>query len=74
MAIMKAKRLYKRKSKQTYIYDGEEDEGFAWAGQVMGLIKDVPTVEELFTRMIQDAEKIREKWARITVLYIYVTI
>lgn len=45
-----------------YIYDGVEEEGFAWAGQVMGLIKDVPTVEELFTRIITKAEQIRENW------------
>lgn len=47
-----------------YIYDGVEEEGFAWAGQVMGLIKDVPTVKELFHQMITDAEQIREKWAK----------
>lgn len=47
-----------------YIYDGVEEEGFAWAGQVMGLIKDVPTVAELFQRMISEAEQIREKWAK----------
>jgi enoyl-[acyl-carrier protein] reductase II len=47
-----------------YIYDGVENEGFAWAGQVMGLIKDIPTVEELFNRMIIDAEQIRGKWAK----------
>jgi NADH:quinone reductase (non-electrogenic) len=46
-----------------YIYDGIEDEGFAWAGQVMGLIKDIPTVSDLFNRMITEAEQIREKWA-----------
>jgi enoyl-[acyl-carrier protein] reductase II len=47
-----------------YIYDGSVDEGFAWAGQVMGLIKDIPTVAELFQRMIRDAELIREKWGK----------
>ncbi|MED3552347.1 nitronate monooxygenase [Cytobacillus praedii] len=47
-----------------YIYDGIENEGYAWAGQVMGLIKDVPTVQELFDRMISEGEKIREKWAK----------
>src|SRR4051812_35667958 len=35
---------------QRYIYDGIPEEGFAWAGQVMGLIKDVPSVQELFDR------------------------
>jgi NAD(P)H-dependent flavin oxidoreductase YrpB (nitropropane dioxygenase family) len=47
-----------------YIYEGIENEGYAWAGQVMGLINDVPTVQELFDRMISEGEKIREKWAK----------
>ncbi|MED3624380.1 NAD(P)H-dependent flavin oxidoreductase [Neobacillus thermocopriae] len=47
-----------------YIYDGAIDEGFAWAGQVMGLIKDIPSVSELFQRMISEAEQIRSKWAK----------
>lgn len=46
-----------------YIYEGKENEGYAWAGQVMGLINDVPTVRELFDRMINEGEKIRKKWA-----------
>ncbi|WP_315905972.1 nitronate monooxygenase family protein [Priestia koreensis] len=45
-----------------YIYDGQQREGFAWAGQVMGLIKDVPSVEELFQRMMKEAEQIRVRW------------
>ena len=49
---------------QRYIYDGVPEEGFAWAGQVMGLIKDVPSVQELFDRMIHDAEQIRAKWGK----------
>ncbi|NRD78725.1 nitronate monooxygenase [Bacillus sp. BRMEA1] len=49
---------------QRYIYEGVFDEGFAWAGQVMGLIKDVPSVSELFARMIMEAEQIRAKWAK----------
>ncbi|TXK90134.1 nitronate monooxygenase, partial [Parageobacillus sp. SY1] len=46
-----------------FIYEGKINEGFAWAGQVMGLIKDVPTVAELFERMINEAEQIRRRWA-----------
>lgn len=46
-----------------YIHDGKENEGYAWAGQVMGLIKDIPTVQELFIRMISEGEHIRRKWA-----------
>lgn len=52
------------RANQRYIYDGAADEGFAWAGQVMGLIKDVPSVQELFNRMINDAEQIRAKWGK----------
>lgn len=46
-----------------FIYEGKADSGFAWAGQVMGLIKDVPSVKELIERMIGEAEDIRQKWA-----------
>lgn len=46
-----------------YIYEGDDENGFGWAGQVMGLIKDSPSVAELFERIIEDAEKIRNKWA-----------
>ena len=45
-----------------YIYDGEVDSGFAWAGQVMGLINDIPSVKDLIQRMISQAEGIRKKW------------
>ncbi|MFC0274670.1 NAD(P)H-dependent flavin oxidoreductase [Metabacillus herbersteinensis] len=48
---------------KNYIYDGKLDEGFAWAGQVMGLIEDVPTVNELISRMITEAEAIRNEWS-----------
>lgn len=45
-----------------YIYEGLESKGFGWAGQVAGLINDIPTVEELFERMISQAENFRVKW------------
>lgn len=34
---------------------GQLDEGFVWAGQVTGLIHDVPTVKELLDRLEKDA-------------------
>lgn len=40
-----------------YIYDGNEENGFGWAGQVIGLIDDIPTVQELFDEMILTAVK-----------------
>ncbi|WP_110112408.1 nitronate monooxygenase family protein [Bacillus sp. CGMCC 1.16541] len=50
---------------RNYIYDGNQEEGFAWAGQVMGMIKDVPTVDELFKRMIQESERIAGRWTSL---------
>ncbi|MDQ0189124.1 nitronate monooxygenase [Alicyclobacillus cycloheptanicus] len=44
------------------IIEGQLDEGFAWAGQSMGLIHNVPTVAELFEEMLSTA---REHFARI---------
>ena len=44
-----------------YIYHGSE-KGYGWAGQVTGLIHDVPTVAELMSRMVAEAEAIRLKW------------
>ncbi len=47
-----------------FAWEGKTEEGFVWAGQVVGLIKDVPSVAELFARMIREAEEIRKKWMR----------
>lgn len=52
------------KSNKKFIYDGNFDEGFAWAGQVMGMIKDVPTVDALISRIMLEANDIRQKWAK----------
>lgn len=46
-----------------FIYDGQKDQGFGWAGQVTGLINDVPSVQELFDRMTGEAEAIRRRWS-----------
>lgn len=48
-----------------WIYDGIKEEGIGWAGQVTGMIHDIPTVAELFDRMIKDAEGIRGKWGAL---------
>lgn len=45
-----------------YIHDGKVDKGFGWAGQGALRIQDIPTVDELFQSIINDATKVREKW------------
>jgi NADH:quinone reductase (non-electrogenic) len=37
------------------LQSGDLDTGIYWAGQVQGLIHDIPTVGELMTRIVQDA-------------------
>lgn len=49
---------------KNFIYNGEVDGGFAWAGQVMGLINDIPPVAELMNRIIHEANEIRLKWGK----------
>src|SRR5690625_3112739 len=39
-----------------YIHDGRESEGFGWAGQGVSRINDIPTVAELFSRIIKEVE------------------
>ncbi|MBD7966058.1 NAD(P)H-dependent flavin oxidoreductase [Fictibacillus norfolkensis] len=43
------------------IYEGKNEEGYGWAGQIIGRINDVPSVEELFNRMNAEAETIKQK-------------
>lgn len=40
------------------ITEGNMEEGIWWAGMVMGLIHDIPTVKELVERIVTEAEKI----------------
>lgn len=35
---------------------GQMESGFVWAGQVIGLINDIPTVQELLDRVVDQAE------------------
>ncbi|WCK54074.1 nitronate monooxygenase family protein [Aneurinibacillus sp. Ricciae_BoGa-3] len=48
-----------------FIYDGDNAEGFGWAGQVIGLINSIPTVQELFDEMISTAEQAQRRLANI---------
>ncbi|WP_316568376.1 nitronate monooxygenase family protein [Neobacillus sp. YIM B06451] len=47
-----------------FIYDGKVEEGFAWAGQAIGLIRDIPTTSELFERILAEASEIRRRWEK----------
>jgi len=47
-----------------FIHEGKAEEGFAWAGQAMGLINDIPSTAVLIERIIQEALVIRRKWAK----------
>lgn len=44
------------KANCNYIHEGDDTAGFGWGGQVIGLIDDIPTVQELLDEMIQTAE------------------
>ncbi|MCM3710073.1 NAD(P)H-dependent flavin oxidoreductase [Sporosarcina luteola] len=46
-----------------FIHNGDEQSGFGWAGQVAGMIDDIPTVADLIGRMVEQAEDIRSKWS-----------
>lgn len=48
-----------------FIYDGIKEEGIGWAGQVTGMIHDIPAVSELIDRMVKEAESIRGMWGAL---------
>lgn len=56
--------LISGRANQAAAIDGDLQSGFVWAGQVMGMIHDVPSVSDLLTRLVDDAERIlRERSA-----------
>jgi len=42
-----------------------KDEGFVWAGQVVGLMHDIPAAKELIERTVWEAWEIVEKMRRM---------
>lgn len=56
------KRYISGEANKRWIYDGNKEEGFGWAGQITGMIHDIPTVSELIDRMIIEAASVRKKW------------
>jgi NAD(P)H-dependent flavin oxidoreductase YrpB (nitropropane dioxygenase family) len=55
------KSLISGNANKTYIHHDDTDHGYGWAGQVIGLINDIPSVEELFDRMINDVKAFYQK-------------
>lgn len=47
-----------------YIHDGNKEEGFGWSGQGAARINDIPTVEQLISSIITEANDIRKKWGQ----------
>ncbi len=37
---------------------GDLDSGIYWAGQVQGLIQDIPSVRDLVSRIVEDARRL----------------
>ncbi|MBM7566156.1 NAD(P)H-dependent flavin oxidoreductase [Paenibacillus sacheonensis] len=54
--------LVSGQANRRWIHDGLEEEGFGLAGQVSGIIHDVPTVAGLIDGMLKEAEAIRGAW------------
>ncbi|HEY8343051.1 MAG TPA: nitronate monooxygenase family protein [Calditerricola sp.] len=50
---------------RAFIHEGRVDEGYGWAGQVVGLIRDIPSVQELIERMVAEAEAVRARLNRM---------
>ncbi|PCN45560.1 2-nitropropane dioxygenase [Brevibacillus laterosporus] len=48
-----------------FIYEGDAEHGFGWAGQVVGLIQDVPSVQELFDRIMEDVNAFQANMQKI---------
>jgi len=55
------KELLGKKRERLGIFEGDETEGEMEAGQGVGLIKDIPTVKELFERLLREVEEARKR-------------
>lgn len=59
------KDLISGKTNTKLIHEGKWEEGFGWAGQVVGLIDDIPTVAELLARIEKEAEETMARLSHI---------
>lgn len=50
------KDLISGEANKMYIHHGDAHHGYGWAGQVTGLIHDIPSVKTLFERIVHDVE------------------
>jgi NAD(P)H-dependent flavin oxidoreductase YrpB (nitropropane dioxygenase family) len=48
---------------QKAIYEGDEEEGVLFCGQVTGATHDLPSVRELINRIVAEAEEVLKKGA-----------
>lgn len=48
-------------SNRRFIYEGKDAEGYGWAGQGVGLVYDIPSVQTLIERMMAEANAAREQ-------------
>jgi len=53
--------LLGRKRERAGIFEGDEVEGEMEAGQGVGLIKDIPTVKELFEKLLGEYEEAKKR-------------
>jgi len=56
------KELLGKKRERTGIFEGDLDEGMMEAGQGSGLIKDIPTVKDLFTNLLKEFDIALKKY------------
>ncbi len=60
------KQYISAEANKAFIYDGNEEDGFGWAGQAIGRINDIPSVQELFERIMDESDLIRERLVNFT--------
>lgn len=58
---LQLKELLGSKRERAGIFEGDETEGELEAGQVAGLIKDIPTVKELFGRFLKEISETKNR-------------
>ncbi|WP_088104952.1 NAD(P)H-dependent flavin oxidoreductase [Halalkalibacter urbisdiaboli] len=49
---------------KAFIHEGDRSRELGWAGQVVGRIHDIPSVEELFKRIETECKVIQQRWGK----------